>query len=359
MTVFEANAEDVKEVAPGNVFVVKSDGTCYEQPYKPAGERKSCTFERIYFSRGNDPEIYSERKALGRLLCPRLYESIGRDFKNSVFSYIPNTAEIAYYGMLHGLRMIRRAQVKKELVKAVEEGKDFSDEFLDSLILDNWPRGEKIVHKDIKLRTFISQEKDRMSLASHVYDITYGVVTHKDTLVCLDDSIVRGTTLQQQILRILSRINPKKIVIASTAPQIRYPDCYGIDMSEIGKFIAFQAAIKLLKESGNSELIKEVYRLCCSQKDKPASEIKNYVKMIYEPFTDECISKKIAELVRPHVAWDGELEVVYQTIDNLHKAITSCTGDWYFTGNYPTPGGFAVLNKAFINYYENREGRSY
>ena len=198
-----------------------------------------------------------------------------------------------------------------------------------------------------------------MSLASHVYDITYGVVTHKDTLVCLDDSIVRGTTLQQQILRILSRINPKKIVIASTAPQIRYPDCYGIDMSEIGKFIAFQAAIKLLKESGNSELIKEVYRLCCSQKDKPASEIKNYVKMIYEPFTDECISKKIAELVRPHVAWDGELEVVYQTIDNLHKAITSCTGDWYFTGNYPTPGGFAVLNKAFINYYENREGRSY
>ncbi len=360
MTVFEADESDVKEVKPGHVFVVKCDGTCYEEPYKPAGEKKACTFERIYFSRGNDPQIYAERKALGRLLCPKLYESIGRDFKNSVFSYIPNTAEVAYYGMLHGLRMIRREQVKKELVKAVEDGREFTDEFLDSLVLDNWPRGEKIVHKDIKLRTFISQEKDRMSLASHVYDITYGVVTHKDTLVCLDDSIVRGTTLQQQILRILSRTNPKKIVIASTAPQIRYPDCYGIDMSEIGKFIAFQAAIKLLKEQGNAELIKDVYRLCCSQKDKPSREIKNYVKMIYEPFTADKISEKVAELVRPHnVSWNGELEIVFQSIENLHKAITTCTGDWYFTGDYPTPGGYAVLNKAFINYYENREGRSY
>lgn len=360
MTVFEADKSDIKEVAPGNVFVIKSDGTSYEQPYKPAGKRESCTFERIYFSRGNDPQIYSERKALGRLLCPKLYESIGRDFKNSVFSYIPNTAEVAYYGMLHGLRMIRREQVKKELTKAAESGREFTDEFLDSLVLDNWPRGEKIVHKDIKLRTFISQERDRMSLASHVYDITYGVVTEKDALVCLDDSIVRGTTLQQQILRILSRTNPRKIVIASTAPQIRYPDCYGIDMSEIGKFIAFQAAVKLLKEQGNAELIKDVYRLCLAQKDKPAAEIKNYVKMIYEPFTAERISEKVAELVRPHnVSWNGELEIVFQSIENLHKAIPSCSGDWYFTGNYPTPGGYAVLNKAFINYYENREGRSY
>ena len=262
--------------------------------------------------------------------------------------------------MLHGLRMIRREQVKKELAKAAESGREFTDEFLDSLVLDNWPRGEKIVHKDIKLRTFISQERDRMSLASHVYDITYGVVTEKDALVCLDDSIVRGTTLQQQILRILSRTNPRKIVIASTAPQIRYPDCYGIDMSEIGKFIAFQAAVKLLKEQGNAELIKDVYRLCLAQKDKPAAEIKNYVKMIYEPFTAERISEKVAELVRPHnVSWNGELEIVFQSIENLHKAIPSCSGDWYFTGNYPTPGGYAVLNKAFINYYENREGRSY
>ena len=360
MTVFEAEEKDIKEVSPGNVYVMKCDGTCYEQPYREAGEKKSCTFERIYFSRGNDPQIYRERKALGEALCPKLIKSINSDFKHAVFSYIPNTAEIAYYGMMSGLRVMRRKEVKNELLELVKSDRPLTADIIDKLVMDNWPRGEKIAHKDIKLRTFISQEKARTQLASHVYDITYGVVNPKDVLVCLDDSIVRGTTLRQQILRILSRTNPKKIVIASTAPQIRYPDCYGIDMSEIGKFIAFQAAVKLLKETGNAEVVKEVYRLCVAQKDKPAHEIVNHVEKIYERFTEDQITKKIGELVYPkNVEWNGELEIVFQSIDDLHKSITSCTGDWYFTGNYPTPGGYRVLNNAFINYYENKEVRSY
>ena len=360
MTVFEASESDIKEVAPGNVFVIKSDGTTVERSYRPAGERHSCTFERLYFSRGNDPQIYAERKALGAALCPKLFKSIGENFRDSIFSYIPNTAEIAYYGMMSGLRVIRRKQVKDALKKLAQEGGELTDEFIDTYVMNNWPRGEKIAHKDIKLRTFITQEKDRMQLASHVYDITYGVVEPKDTLVCLDDSIVRGTTLNQQILRILARTNPKKIVIASTAPQVRYPDCYGIDMSEIGKFIAFQAAVKLLKERGNGELIREVYQQCIAQKDKPAAEMENYVKRIYDQFTDDEITAKISELVYPHnIEWKGEVEIVYQTVEDLHKSIPSCDGDWFFTGNYPTPGGYMVLNNAYINYYENREGRSY
>ncbi len=360
MTIFEVPAEDIKEVGPGNVFVVKSDGTCEEKSYRPAGERKSCTFERLYFSRGNDPEIYQERKALGKALCPRIFKSIGEDFKHSVFSYIPNTAESAYYGMMSGMRMIRREQVKREFEQLQKEGKPITSEIIDRLVMDNWPRDEKIAHKDIKLRTFISQEKDRMQLASHVYDITYGIVTPEDSLVCLDDSIVRGTTLKRQILRILSRTNPKKIVIASTAPQVRYPDCYGIDMSEIGKFIAFQAAIKLTRERGNADIIKEVYQLCCAQRGKPFGELKNYVKMIYDQFTADEITAKISEMVYPKTdTWHGEVELVYQTIEDLHASIKSSSGDWYFTGNYPTPGGYGVLNSAFINYYENKEGRSY
>ena len=360
MTVFEADAEDIKEVSPGHVYVVKSDGTCYEEPFLEAGEKKSCTFERLYFSRGNDPEIYQERKALGAALCPKIFESIGKDFKNAVFSYIPNTAEMAYYGMMSGLRMIRRNEVKNELLELIKSDRPLTSEIIDSLVMDNWPRGEKVAHKDIKLRTFISKEKDRMQLASHVYDITYGVVKPQDTLVCLDDSIVRGTTLKQQILRILSRTNPKKIVIASTAPQVRYPDCYGIDMSEIGKFIAFQAAIKLLKESGNADVIAEVYRLCLAQKNKPASEMVNHVAKIYERFTDDQITAKVAELVYPkNIEWNGEVEIIFQTNEDLLKSIPSCSGDWFFSGNYPTPGGYKVLNDAFINYYENKEGRNY
>ncbi len=359
MTVFEADQEDIKEIAPGNVFIIKRDGSCIEEPYCEAGERKSCTFERLYFSRGNDPEIYRERKALGAALCPKIFESIGRDFKNAIFSYIPNTAEIAYYGMMSGLRVMRREAVKSELLDLIKSDRPLTPDIIDKLVMDNWPRGEKIAHKDIKMRTFISQEKARNQLASHVYDITYGVVKPKDTLVCLDDSIVRGTTLQQQILRILSRTNPKKIVIASTAPQVRYPDCYGIDMSEIGKFIAFQAAIKLLKETGNADVISDVYRLCLSQKDKPAKEMVNYVEKIYERFTPDQITKKISELVYPqNIEWNGEVEIIFQTIDDLQASIPSCDGDWFFSGNYPTPGGYKVLNNAFINYYENKEARN-
>ncbi len=357
MTVFEAPQEDVKEVAPGGIFIVKRDGTCQESMYTTAGEKKACSFERLYFSRGNDPEIYRERKALGASLCEKVCKSINNDFKNTVFSYIPNTAEIAYYGMMREMRQIRRRQVKAQLQELIDQKKELTTELLDTLIMDNWPRGEKITHKDIKLRTFISGEEARMKLASHVYDVTYGIVQPKDTLVCLDDSIVRGTTLNRQILRILGRINPKKIVIASTAPQVRYPDCYGIDMSEIGKFIAFQAAVKLTKERGNGELIREIYQKCIEQQGKPDVELKNYVKEIYDQFTEDEITEKITEMVYPTKGeWRGELEIVFQTIPDLHKAVPTCSGDWFFSGDFPTPGGYRVLNDAFINYYENKEG---
>lgn len=360
MTIFDENAEDIHELEPGHIFVIKHDGQCLDEIYRKPEPKASCTFERIYFSRGNDPEIYQERKRLGAALVPQLVKAVNGDFKNSVFSYIPNTAETAYYGMLHQLRLVRRNEVKEEILECVNSGAKITPEFLDRLILDNWPRGEKVVHKDIKLRTFISSEKDRMQMASHVYDITYGVVSEKDTLVCLDDSIVRGTTLRQQILRILSRLNPHKIVIASTAPQIRYPDCYGIDMSDIGKFIAFQAAVKLIKERGLKDLLQEVYQLCFEQSNKRPEEMVNYVKKIYEPFTNEEISKKVAEMVFPtNVTWNGKLEVVFQSVENLHKSITSSTGDWFFTGNYPTPGGFKVVNRAYMNYFEKKEGRAY
>lgn len=360
MTIFDENEENIHELEPGHIFVVMHNGQVIDEVYKTPEKKTSCTFERIYFSRGNDPEIYQERKRLGAALVPQILKSGNDDFKNSVFSYIPNTAEAAYYGMLHELRVVRRNEVKNEILNYVNSGNKITPEVLDKLILDNWPRGEKVVHKDIKLRTFISSEKDRMQMASHVYDVTYGVVSKDDTLVCLDDSIVRGTTLRQQILRILSRLNPKKIVIASTAPQIRYPDCYGIDMSDIGKFIAFQAAVNLAKERGLKELLREVYQLCFEQSHKDPREMKNYVKMIYEPFSDEEISRKVADMVYPqNVSWNGELEVVFQSVENLHKSITSCTGDWFFTGDYPTPGGFKVVNRAFMNYYEKKEGRAY
>ncbi|MBE6413426.1 MAG: amidophosphoribosyltransferase [Verrucomicrobiaceae bacterium] len=356
MTVFEASAEDVKEVAPGSVYIVRRDGSCEEREYRKAGEKTACSFERLYFSRGNDPEIYQERKALGASLCEKVCNSINNDFKNSVFSYIPNTAEMAYYGMMSEMRKIRRRQVKATLEDVVAKKGEITSELLDSLIMDNWPRCEKIAHKDIKMRTFISNEKDRMTLASHVYDITYGVVKPTDNLVCLDDSIVRGTTLNQQILRILGRTNPKKIIIASTAPQVRYPDCYGIDMSELGKFIAFQAAIKLTKERGNKELIREVYQKCIAQRNKPDCELVNYVKEIYDQFTDDEITKKIVEMVYPTKGeWRGELDIVFQTIEDLHKAVPTCSGDWFFSGKFPTPGGYKVLNNAYINYYENKE----
>jgi amidophosphoribosyltransferase len=358
MTVFDLAAAEVKEVQPGHVVVIKRRGTITEQAFTPALPKASCSFERIYFSRGNDVDIYRERQALGGGLAPQVMEAVGNDWANTVFGFIPNTAEVAYYGLMSALRTKRRDEVKAAILKASRTG-GITEELLDELILRNWPRGEKVVSKDIKIRTFIGQESMRNQLASHVYDITYGSLkAGVDNLVCVDDSIVRGTTLRRSILRILARLNPKKIVIVSTAPQIRYPDCYGIDMSEIGKFVAFEAVVDLIKESGRAELLGEVYRACREEIDAKGSV--NHVRKLYEPFTAEAISARISKLVRPPgIEWKGEIEIIFQTIENLHAAVPNHTGDWYFTGRYPTPGGYRVVNQAYVNYYDKHEGRSY
>ncbi len=358
-TVFNLGPEQVSEVAPGSVVVLKHHGDVRVEQIRPALPKSSCTFERIYFSRGNDAEIYAERKALGAGLADQIWQGIGGDLEHSVFSYIPNTAEVAYFGLMSELRFRRRAQVKQTLLDAAKAGK-LDEAMVDDLILRNWPRGEKIVSKDVKLRTFIGQEKWRNNLASHVYDITYGVVAPEDNLVCVDDSIVRGTTLRRSILRILRRLRPKKIIIASTAPQIRYPDCYGIDMSELGKFIAFEAAVALLKERGQGGLLTEVYHACREELSKHSTQPVNHVCRIYQQFTPDELSVKITELVSPPAGeWKGEVEIIYQTLDNLHRALPGHTGDWYFSGKYPTPGGYRVVNQAYINYFEKAEGRSY
>ena len=358
-TVFDLEAREVHEVEPGCAVVMKKAGTVAVERITPALPKTQCTFERIYFSRGNDADIYRERKALGAGLAGQIWASIGGDLENSVFSFIPNTAEVAYFGLMSELRFRRRAEVKQTLLDAAKAGK-ITEALVDDLILNNWPRGEKLVSKDVKMRTFISQEKSRNNLASLVYDVTYGVVQPKDHLVCVDDSIVRGTTLRRSILRILKRLNPRKIIIASTAPQIRYPDCYGIDMSEIGKFVAFEAAITLLKERGQAALIEEVYRLCSDELKNPGQVPVNHVRKIYEPFTAEELSQRITQLVSPKAnGWKGEIEIIFQSIENLHNALPNHSGDWYFTGNYPTPGGFRVVNQAFVNYFEKAEGRSY
>ncbi|NDV61204.1 amidophosphoribosyltransferase [Puniceicoccales bacterium CK1056] len=359
MTAFDKEKDAIQEVPPGHVVSMKNDGEVRVDSFANPAPRSSCTFERIYFSRGNDPDIYTERKRLGGALCPQILEEIDYNLEDAVFSYIPNTAETASYGLLHALRMYRRTTVKEKILEAHADG-SLDESMLDDLILNNWPRAEKIAHKDIKLRTFISQEKGRSKMVSHVYDITYDVVEPKDNLVVLDDSIVRGTTLRQSIIKILSRTNPKAIIVASTAPQIRYPDCYGIDMSELGKFIAFQAAIALLKDRGAGKRIEEVYQACLEELKKPKEEQVNRVKEIYASFSPEDISTKIAELLYPQdIPWKGRLVILYQTIENLHASTPGNTGDWYFSGNYPTAGGIQIANQAFIQYYENRSGRSY
>ena len=359
MTIFDQPIENVCELEPGTAMVIKADGTIYSDRFTPERPITPCSFERIYFSRGNDADIYRERKALGGALLEQVVKCIDNDFANSVFSFVPNTAETAYYGLLDALRLHRRTEVKDALLKANAEG-TLDEQLIDKLIMGNWPRGEKIAHKDVKLRTFIAQEEGRAQLVSHVYDITYGVVKPNDSLVCIDDSIVRGTTLKESILKILSRTNPRKIVVASTAPQIRYPDCYGIDMSELSKFIAFKATVQLIKDDGQSELLKEVYRDCLEQVDLPAVEQVNHVKRLYDRYTAEQISKKIGDLVYPkNIPWQGDLDVVFLTVEKMRAALPNNNGDWYFTGNYPTPGGYAMLNKAFINYFENKDGRAY
>jgi amidophosphoribosyltransferase len=358
MTVFDLAVEDVKEVSPGHVVVIKRRGTVSEQAFTAPLPRAACSFERIYFSRGNDVDIYRERQALGGRLAAQVIRSIHSEWADTVFSFIPNTAEVAYFGLMSALRSLRRDEVKAAILAAQAEGR-LDEALLDDLILRNWPRGEKVVSKDIKIRTFIGQETLRNQLASHVYDITYGSVrAGVDNLVCVDDSIVRGTTLRRSILRILMRLNPKKIVIVSTAPQIRYPDCYGIDMSEIGKFVAFEAAVALLRESGRGDLLEDVYRLC--REEIARGGMVNHVRKLYDPFAPEEIAASIAKLVRPsRTEWRGEIELIFQTIENLHAAVPGHTGDWYFTGRYPTAGGYRVVNQAYVNYFEKNEGRAY
>lgn len=359
MTIFNQPIEAVQELEPGTATVIKNNGLIYNARFTDSQPYTPCSFERIYFSRGNDADIYKERQALGGALKEQVVQAIDDNFEDSVFSFIPNTAEIAYFGLLRAMRIHRREEVKQAILCAQAEGK-LDAELLDQLIMSNWPRGEKIAHKDVKLRTFISQEQGRAKLVSHVYDITYGLVEAKDCLVCIDDSIVRGTTLKESILKILSRTQPKKIVIASTAPQIRYPDCYGIDMSELGKFIAFKAAIALTNESDHSDRLKSVYEDCIAQQHLPASEMVNHVKRIYDAFSEQQIARKIAELVYPSkISWQGELEIIFLTVEKMRQAIPVHNGDWYFTGQYPTAGGYATLNRAYINYYEQKTGRAY
>ena len=359
MTVFEADASEVRAVDPGSMITIKSDGTISDSAFAPPQKYTPCSFEKIYFSRGNDPQIYRERKAMGAALVPQVVESIGGAFEKTIFSFIPNTAETAYYGLMDGLRLFRRQEVRSSILQASAEG-ILTPELVDDLILRNWPKGEKVAHKDIKMRTFISQEKGRDQMVSHVYDITYGVVKPGDYLVALDDSIVRGTTLKQSILKILARTKPSKIVVCSTAPQIRYPDCYGIDMSELGKFIAFAAAVALHRRAGRQSLLDQVYDACQAELKLPAKDRRNCVQAIYEAFTAEEISAEVSRMVYPEgIDWDGEVEVIFQTIENLHASIKGNCGDWYFTGNYPTPGGYAMVNRAYLRWYEGVGGRSY
>lgn len=353
-TVFNVPFEDVKELDPGHSIIIKKDGSInLERVLKPR-ERMACSFERIYFSRGNDQEIYAERKKLGRYIFPQILEAIDHNLKKTVFSYIPNTAETSFLGMIREAQNYLN-QSKEEKILAL--GDAITREELHQL-LNIRPRIEKVAIKDAKLRTFITQDSSRDDLVAHVYDITYGSVEPDDNLVIIDDSIVRGTTLRKSILGILDRLSPKKIIVVSSAPQIRYPDCYGIDMAKLEDFIAFRAALELHKEAGNQEFIDEIYKRCKASMELPNEEIINHVQEFYEPLRTLDLSKKISELLCPKDI-KAEVQIIYQTIENLHKACPLNLGDWYFTGNYPTPGGMRVVNRAFINYYEGKNQRAY
>jgi amidophosphoribosyltransferase len=354
-TVMNLKVDQIHELEPGKAIIIKKNGTILHEQVREPFEKKSCSFERIYFSRGSDKSIYYERKKLGKLLVPAILESIDGDTRNTVFSFIPNTAESAFYGMVAGVedRMI------EDKIREIKSSNGSLDEEELAEIISRRPRVEKVAIKDIKLRTFISQDKGRNDLVNHVYDITYGSIRRGvDNLVIIDDSIVRGTTLRESIIKILDRLGPKRIVVVSSSPQIRYPDCYGIDMAKLGDFIAFQAAIALLKDHGKQHVINEVYKKSVAQVHEPKENIVNYVKDIYKPFTAEQISAKIAELL---TASDikAEVKIVYQSIEALHEAIPNDLGDWYFTGDYPTPGGNKVVNTSFINYIEGVNSRAY
>ena len=354
-TAFNLKEEDIQELKPGHALIIEKKGQVKEIEINAPRELKQCSFERIYFSRGSDADIYKERKALGRLIVKNVLDSIGHDYDNSVFSFIPNTAEVSFYGLIKGLEeALNAAKIKQ--IQALGAGAS-TDAIAE--VVNRRARIEKIAIKDAKLRTFITQDDSRDDLVAHVYDITYGSVRRgTDNLIVIDDSIVRGTTLRQSILRILDRLGPKKIVVVSSAPQIRYPDCYGIDMAKMGDFIAFEAAIALLQETGKAKLIDEVYKAALEQVQLPKEQVKNVVQRIYEPFTDVEISAKIAQMLTP-VGMQAEVEIIYQSVENLHLACPKHTGDWYFTGNYPTPGGNKVVNRAFINWMEKRNERAY
>jgi amidophosphoribosyltransferase len=354
-TVLNVPLENIREIRPGSALIIRANGTFSEKQILPAGEKKSCSFERIYFSRGNDKDIYQERKNLGRNLCPAILKSVAYDLQNTVFSYIPNTAEAAFIGMMEGMHQYLNG-VKKE--KILELGPNPSPEQLATILLLR-PRVEKIALKDVKLRTFITRDSRRNDLVAHVYDTTYGVIRKNvDTLVVLDDSIVRGTTLKQSIIRILDRLGPRKIVIVSSAPQIRYPDCYGIDMAKLGDLIAFQAAIQLLKDAFRENLMDEVYERANEEMKDQKQRVRNVVKDIYKAFSAEQISEKVAQMLRPP-GMKAELQIIYQSIEGLHQSCPNHLGDWYFTGDYPTPGGNRVANKSFINYMEGKNVRAY
>lgn len=353
-TVFNVPFEKVQELEPGCALIVKKSGDfSIEQVLKPL-ERKSCSFERIYFSRGSDAEIYQERKELGRLLMPKVLEAINYDTRKTVFSYIPNTAETSFYGLVEAAQDELNKQKNEAILK---EQSNLTSQKLEE-IQSHKIRTEKIAIKDVKLRTFITEDSSRDDLVAHVYDVTYGVVQPDDNLVIIDDSIVRGTTLKKSILKILDRLNPKQIVVVSSAPQIRYPDCYGIDMARLENLIAFEAALALLKQSGKEEIIEQVYKKCKLQENLNDNEVQNFVKEVYESFSDQEISDKIAELLSNEDI-NTDVKLIFQTVENLHKACPKHLGDWYFTGNYPTPGGNRVVNKAFINFYEGNKERAY
>lgn len=353
-TVFNVEYEDVHELDPGKAIIIKKNGGVTFKRILDPLERKACSFERIYFSRGSDKEIYEERKMLGRLLFPKILEVVNHDLDNTVFSYIPNTAETSFFGLTQEVETYLNQ--KKEL-QILKEGNNLTPEKLRTILATS-PRMEKIAIKDVKLRTFITEDSSRDDLVAHVYDITYGSVKQNDNLVIIDDSIVRGTTLKKSILRILDRLHPKNIIVVSSAPQIRYPDCYGIDMARLEDLIAFRAALELHKDRGTYHIVEDVYKKCIAQVNLIDSEVVNVVKDIYNPFTDDEISEKISTLLAPQEIQAG-VTIIFQTVDNLHKACPKNLGDWYFTGNYPTDGGNRVVNRAFINFYEGNNERAY
>jgi amidophosphoribosyltransferase len=349
-TVFDVRRCEVNELEPGEAVIVTKNGKFTVERVLPYGGNSKCSFERIYFSRGSDADIYQERKALGRNLAPRIMQAVDHDFSSSVFSFIPNTAEVAFIGMVEGMEEYLDCHKSRTILELQASGKLNAQSLAE--VMSSKLRVEKVAIKDIKLRTFIAEGASRNDLAAHVYDVTYGIVRNgKDTLVVIDDSIVRGTTLKQSIIKMLNRLHPRKIVIVSSSPQVRYPDCYGIDMSRMSEFIAFRAAVELLRERGMEQVLDSTYHNCLEQPDA-----ENWVKAVYAPFTDEEISRKIADMLTPSNV-EAEVEIIYQTLDGLHQAVPDHPGDWYFSGDYPTPGGVRLVNRAFVNFYEGNTER--